>query len=253
MENKLWAHSGDSHYLEPDDLWSQILPAEAASRMPWREKISDDQEVVHIDGESFRRRIPVYELKKDKNTGLSIYVLNLRPPGAGARPACSIWTRRASGGSDVRLRQSLGEHDPRPRPDSTGSAGAKPVEGRGDSDDGAHPVDSGRIDSRARRGRRRGRALPRRRDRTSSHQPPYWPPPRCARLEPRRLGTPLGSRRGGRLGRWFPHWDRKATPIHFGALAEPSSTTWKPPTAGSGLRPNSWHREPWIATPPSNY
>jgi predicted TIM-barrel fold metal-dependent hydrolase len=82
MENKLWAHSGDSHYLEPDDLWSQILPAEAASRMPWREKISDDEEVVHIDGESFRRRIPVYELKKDKNTGLSIYVLNLRPPGA---------------------------------------------------------------------------------------------------------------------------------------------------------------------------
>ncbi len=98
MENKLWAHSGDSHYLEPDDLWSQILPAEAASRMPWREKISDDEEVVHIDGESFRRRIPVYELKKDKNTGLSIYVLNLRPPGARTcRPGCSIWTRRASG------------------------------------------------------------------------------------------------------------------------------------------------------------
>jgi predicted TIM-barrel fold metal-dependent hydrolase len=82
MEKKLWAHSGDSHYMEPDGLWSEILPPSAAARMPRREKISEEEEIVHIDGQSFQRRIPTYELKKDKATGLSIYVLNMRPPGA---------------------------------------------------------------------------------------------------------------------------------------------------------------------------
>lgn len=27
---KIWAHSGDSHFLEPDDLWKQILPPDQA-------------------------------------------------------------------------------------------------------------------------------------------------------------------------------------------------------------------------------
>ena len=31
---KIWAHSGDSHFLEPEDLWHQILPAALAERMP---------------------------------------------------------------------------------------------------------------------------------------------------------------------------------------------------------------------------
>ena len=25
-QKKIWTHSGDSHFLEPDDLWHQILP-----------------------------------------------------------------------------------------------------------------------------------------------------------------------------------------------------------------------------------
>ena len=55
---KVWANSGDSHYLEPDDLWEQILPKELADRMPRIEKISDSEEIVHIDGQSFRRQLP---------------------------------------------------------------------------------------------------------------------------------------------------------------------------------------------------
>jgi len=31
---KIWAHSGDSHFLEPEDLFQQILPAKLAERMP---------------------------------------------------------------------------------------------------------------------------------------------------------------------------------------------------------------------------
>jgi predicted TIM-barrel fold metal-dependent hydrolase len=79
---KLWAHSGDSHFLEPEDLWQQILPAPLAERMPRSEMISDDEEMIHVDGQSFRRRLPKVATKKDKETGLSIAELVMRPPGA---------------------------------------------------------------------------------------------------------------------------------------------------------------------------
>ena len=55
---KIWANSGDSHFLEPDDLWFQIMPAEFAERMPRSERIGDDEEIVHVDGQSFRRKLP---------------------------------------------------------------------------------------------------------------------------------------------------------------------------------------------------
>ncbi len=48
---KLWAHSGDSHFLEPEDLFQQILPPKLAERMPWSERDGDD-EIVHVDGQS---------------------------------------------------------------------------------------------------------------------------------------------------------------------------------------------------------
>ena len=50
---KLWANSGDSHYLEPDGLWDQILPKHLAERMPRTEHISETEEIVHVDGRAF--------------------------------------------------------------------------------------------------------------------------------------------------------------------------------------------------------
>src|SRR4051794_19803279 len=58
MTEKLWAHSGDSHFLEPDDLWHQILPKAQADRMPRTEMISDTEERVTVDGKSFTRALP---------------------------------------------------------------------------------------------------------------------------------------------------------------------------------------------------
>jgi predicted TIM-barrel fold metal-dependent hydrolase len=56
---KIWANSGDSHFLEPDDLWRESLPARLAELVPRAEKDPDGEwETVHIDGMSFRRKLP---------------------------------------------------------------------------------------------------------------------------------------------------------------------------------------------------
>lgn len=59
MMTKIWANSGDSHFLEPPDLWRDSLPPRLAELVPRAEKDPDGLwETVHIDGMSFRRRLP---------------------------------------------------------------------------------------------------------------------------------------------------------------------------------------------------
>ncbi len=62
-ETKLWANSGDSHSLGENSVWDEILPPELAARMPRSEKF-DGYEIVHVDGETFRREMPKLEQKK---------------------------------------------------------------------------------------------------------------------------------------------------------------------------------------------
>ena len=51
MERKIWANSGDSHFLEPADLFEKTLPPALAERMPRSVKSeSGDRETVYIDG-----------------------------------------------------------------------------------------------------------------------------------------------------------------------------------------------------------
>ena len=57
--NKIWSNSGDSHFIEPADLWQTSLPAHLAELMPRSEKDADGtHETVFVDGQSFRRRLP---------------------------------------------------------------------------------------------------------------------------------------------------------------------------------------------------
>lgn len=58
MTDKIWADSGDSHFLEPADLWHQIMPKAQADRMPRTRMIGDDEALVEVDGKSFTRKIP---------------------------------------------------------------------------------------------------------------------------------------------------------------------------------------------------
>jgi len=76
---KIWANSGDSHLVEPDDLFTKRLASELAARMPRSEKDPDGQwETVHVDGKEFRRRMPKAQLT-DPETGLTV---EERAPGA---------------------------------------------------------------------------------------------------------------------------------------------------------------------------
>src|SRR5262245_46012215 len=79
-DHKLWTHSGDSHFLEPPNLWNEILPSRLASRMPWSEKVSDEEEILHVDGKEYRRPLPKITTKKI--SGMSMAELSSRPPGA---------------------------------------------------------------------------------------------------------------------------------------------------------------------------
>lgn len=56
---KLWADSGDSHFIEPQDLWRSQLPKRLADLVPRTEKDPDGRwETIYVDGQVFRRRLP---------------------------------------------------------------------------------------------------------------------------------------------------------------------------------------------------
>jgi predicted TIM-barrel fold metal-dependent hydrolase len=77
---KIWANSGDSHLVEPEDLFTTRLPADLAARMPRSEKDEDGSyETIHVDGQSFRRRMPRAGQLTDPETGLTV---DERAPGA---------------------------------------------------------------------------------------------------------------------------------------------------------------------------
>src|SRR3989442_10658053 len=58
VQGKLWANSGDSHYMEPPDLYDR-LPAHLRELLP--KSVRDEErgvEVITVDGQSFERPIP---------------------------------------------------------------------------------------------------------------------------------------------------------------------------------------------------
>lgn len=83
LEKKLWANSGDSHFLEPENLFQEIMPADLAERMPRTVKDEDaGTETVYIDGETLTRRMPK-PIQDGEFAGETINTLSARPPGAG--------------------------------------------------------------------------------------------------------------------------------------------------------------------------
>ncbi|WP_041256365.1 amidohydrolase family protein [Frankia sp. EAN1pec] len=80
---KIWANSGDSHLVEPDDLFDRSLPGSLAARMPRSVKDLDGGwETIHVDGQEFRRRLPRPGRKLTDENG---HTVPERAPGANDR------------------------------------------------------------------------------------------------------------------------------------------------------------------------
>lgn len=87
MEGKIWANSGDSHLMEPFDLFETNLPKDLAARMPHSVLDADGKyETIHVDGQQWRRKVPFTKRPMvDPETGKSVL-------------------ERAPGSNDMRLR-----------------------------------------------------------------------------------------------------------------------------------------------------
>jgi predicted TIM-barrel fold metal-dependent hydrolase len=94
MGPKLWANSGDSHFIEPHDLFETRLTKDMAERMPRSVKDPDGEyETVYVDGQSFRRKMPrpgMMALTADEHLDEK----QRRAPGGGA----------AGSGRDIKAR-----------------------------------------------------------------------------------------------------------------------------------------------------
>jgi predicted TIM-barrel fold metal-dependent hydrolase len=77
----IWANSGDSHFLEPEDLFRRNLRPDLAERMP-RSEWEGDIEIVHVDGQVFRRRPPRVRGGEHDGKSLTEVMASSRPPGA---------------------------------------------------------------------------------------------------------------------------------------------------------------------------
>src|ERR1700730_18328080 len=80
MHHKIWANSGDSHFVEPDDLFIANLPKRLAERMPRSEEF-DGYELLHVDGQTIKRAMPK-PIRDGEIKGWSLSQASSRPPGA---------------------------------------------------------------------------------------------------------------------------------------------------------------------------
>jgi len=81
---KIWANSGDSHLVEPDDLFTSSLPKSLAERMPRSVKDEDgSHETLYVDGQEFRRRMPRAMMLTDEHG----QTVQDRAPGANDKAA----------------------------------------------------------------------------------------------------------------------------------------------------------------------
>jgi len=80
VADKIWAHSGDSHFIEPKGLWHEIMPKALADRMPWTEQLDEHIELIHVDGETYQFPTPTVSKRKDGRP--SMHEMSSSAPGA---------------------------------------------------------------------------------------------------------------------------------------------------------------------------
>ena len=103
MTTKLWANSGDSHVLEPDDLWTSRLPADLAERAP--RAIKDDRhETVYVDGQTVFRTLAAFAEAARAPGGFDLRKRLVDLDGEGVLnqvlfPSMGLWAYRITDGA----------------------------------------------------------------------------------------------------------------------------------------------------------
>ena len=77
IQGKIWANSGDSHLLEPEDIWYQVLPKRLADKTP-RTVTEGNEQITSIGDRVITRTIPSPRRRKWNEL--------FRPPGALTTP-----------------------------------------------------------------------------------------------------------------------------------------------------------------------
>ncbi|HVV29244.1 MAG TPA: amidohydrolase family protein [Mycobacteriales bacterium] len=96
---KIWADSGDSHVLEPADLWTSNLPARLAERAPRTER-DEKSETVYVDGQVVFRTLVAFAEASSRAPGADDVTKRLHDmDGEGVRgqvlfPSRGLWVAR---------------------------------------------------------------------------------------------------------------------------------------------------------------
>ncbi|CAM3129303.1 amidohydrolase family protein [Mycobacterium colombiense] len=93
---KIWAHSGDSHVMEPDDLWTSRLPKRLADRAPRTER-GEKYEIAYVDGQQISRQLNDFmdAMRPPGFKDLTIRLQDLDQEGVWCQlafPSAGFWT-----------------------------------------------------------------------------------------------------------------------------------------------------------------
>jgi predicted TIM-barrel fold metal-dependent hydrolase len=93
---KIWAHSGDSHAMESEDLWTSRLPKRLADRAPRTER-GEKYEIVYVDDKQLSRQLNDFmdAMRPPGFKDLNIRLQDLDQEGVWAQlafPSTGFWT-----------------------------------------------------------------------------------------------------------------------------------------------------------------
>jgi predicted TIM-barrel fold metal-dependent hydrolase len=93
---KIWAHSGDSHAMEPEDLWTSRLPKRLADRAPRTER-GEKYEIVYVDDIQMSRQLNDFmdAMRPPGFKDLTIRLQDLDQEGVWSQlafPSTGFWT-----------------------------------------------------------------------------------------------------------------------------------------------------------------
>jgi predicted TIM-barrel fold metal-dependent hydrolase len=96
MTAKIWAHSADSHLMEPPDLWTASLPKRLADRAPRSER-GEKYEILYIDGKQIDRQLNDFmdAMRPPGFKDLTIRLKDLDQEGVWSQlafPSMGFWT-----------------------------------------------------------------------------------------------------------------------------------------------------------------